>query len=90
MQVKSLVRRRRHLMLSTRTQLSVHFRENEALVLQRSTASVSRFGLENIWLNVGPGCIQRESGPFVLHLGAIVKRAVIGANTGAAAPLLRR
>jgi hypothetical protein len=41
-------------------------------------------------VKVGPGYVQSDSGPFVLDLGALVNRAMTGANTGAAAPLLSR
>jgi hypothetical protein len=38
-------------------------------------------GIGKYLVKVGPGYVQSESGPFVLDLGAIVKRAVTGANT---------
>jgi hypothetical protein len=41
-------------------------------------------------VKVGPGYVQSESGAFVLDLGATVNRAMTGADTGAAAPLLSK
>jgi hypothetical protein len=41
-------------------------------------------------VNVASGYVQSAAEPFVLDLDAIVNRAVTGANTGAAAPLLNK
>jgi hypothetical protein len=41
-------------------------------------------------VKVAPGYVQSAAGPFVVDLAAILRRAVTGANTGGAAPLLNR